>query len=165
MKIKTIIIALLSACSLIPSLQAANDGVATPKLAIWTADLGEGGKVTVAVSSIVSIAYHPFLLDGKVKVIEVTIDTVGNNSLRFYCVEDIEQTVSNMSGTSVSTPRNPLRKKDSVPPSIKFPEGVYAHTVEFQLDSPEALQKLYNSVLSAWERGSDRNIIFKASVK
>ena len=70
-----------------PNARAATDLVSSPKTRIVVIDVSDDDKVVLAASAIVSIAKHRFLLNGSQPVLEVTIDTVGNNSLRFYYTE------------------------------------------------------------------------------
>lgn len=141
--------------------------ISDPKIAIWKADLGDSAKVVLSVQSIVSISMHPYLLNGTNMVTEVTVDTVGNNSLRFYCVHQDSKSLLTTPKDAANAARQRItrevtkQKGDTNVPSVKFPEGTYAHTIEYQLDSVEALNRLYKSLLSVWERSSKKVTTFK----
>ena len=145
----------------------AGDLVSDPKTRLIVIDVNGKDKVVLAASSIVSIAKHRFLLNGSLPVDEVTIDTVGNSTLRFYCVE-------NNGDSPTAPPSSPgagaqqvgrkisssLNKKitdgQEALPSIQFPNGVYAHTIEYQVSSPGALDKLFAGALAVWEASAER---------
>lgn len=139
-------------------------------------DVNGKDKVVLSISSIVSIAKHRFMLNGALPVSEVTIDTVGNNSLRFYYVNNqqdsptapptdvrsgarqaAQQAAAEING-EVSTGKSNL-------PSVQYPDGVYAHTIEYQVSSSGALDTLFTSALAAWENSSDKTINIKLSNK
>lgn len=141
---------------------------------VWQATLGDNMKVTILVRNIAAVALHPYYLNGAVMVSELTIDTMGSNTIRFYCIHE-EENIS-----SVSDPRTALgtakkeatraitgQQADAVVPSVKFPEGTYGHTIEYQVASPEVLDKLYKSITNAIEKLNSQVIRenFKAKTK
>lgn len=143
------------------------DDIADPRVALWRLELGETTKIVLSVQSITSVAMHPFMLNGENKVTELTVDTTGNNTIRFYYIHPAD----NLQNTSLAdhkqvasaakqrlTREATRQKNDSALPSVKFPEGTYAHSIEYQVDSLEALQKIYKSLISVWEKGSKKMI-------
>ena len=134
-----------------------------PQAVLWKASLGEDTEVAISTSSIVSVAIHPYLLNGITRVTQVTVDTLGNNTIRFYYIHP------ELPKSGSAAPKEALREvkrhlapgEEALPPSVKFPEGVYAHSVEYQLDSLDALEKLHKSLLAAWEKAGRRVTSFK----
>ena len=143
-----------------------------PILKLWQAELSENCKVTLNVSKIVSVSMHPYLLNGENLVTEVTVDTEGNNTIRFYYVhpdEDLPD-ITNPEAVVKSAKRK-LSQRPSQPKaqdtiaSVKFPEGAYAHTIEYQISSYKIIEDLYKSLVSIWEKSSKRRTTYKAPVK
>lgn len=125
----------------------------------WQASLGENMQVCVSLNSVTSVAMHPYMLNGTTMVTEVTIDTTGNNSIRFYYVHADEKlgittSPQNVLGTGKREINRAITNQEagSQIPSVKFPEGVYAHTIEYQINSLEDLTKLHKSILNAWRK-------------
>lgn len=152
--------------------------IKAPMVRLLVIEVDRDNEVTVAASTITSISKHNFMLDGTMLVSEVTIDTTGNNSIRFYCVqEDDAQKIltaktpqdaaRQVTGRATKEIRNGGRRNSDEPsvPSIKFPEGVYAHTIEFQVDSPMILQKIYNGARTVWEVGAAKMVRVKLTSK
>ncbi len=157
-----------------PWCASADEPVETPKTRILHIDVNGKDQVVIAGSGIVTIAKHRFLLNGNTPVTEVTIDTVGNNSLRFYCVE--------AKGADLSLPSSPSPKELSgqvdrqVPgslkqkgqsvdpvPSIKFPEGTYGHTIEYQVKNTGDLDTIFKQACAVWESGAEKAVKIKLS--
>lgn len=157
-------LALLAAFSLTPSVGAQEED--SVKIPLWKADFGSSGKVLINVAAIVSITMHPYLLNGANMVTEVTVDTVGNNTLRFYYVHPESNKPTNIASPqeavgSVRSRANLGKQKSGAGvPSVKFPEGAYAHSIEYQVNSLSELEKLYKSLTSVWEKNSQKLIIY-----
>ena len=172
---KTITSAALSLCVGLACLPAiAQDAAPTqaPRTALWSASFGDTTKLTINVSSIVSVSMHPYLLNGQIPITEVTVDTQGNNTIRFYYIheEDPSAAAGGLKEAAGSARRRlqqemTQQKDGSQIPSIKFPEGAYAHTVEYQMNSLSDLTKLYQSLVSVWERSSQKLTTFKTESK
>ncbi len=165
-----------------PSALAA-DLVDSPKTRIIVIDVNGDDRVVLAASSIVSIAKHRFLLNGSQPVFEVTIDTVGNNSLRFYYTERSDQEKKDPGAAASAATTDPTAaasqamqrsgrgiqgKKSSSSndvPSLKFPEGVYAHTIEYQVPDRASLETLFTQAMSAWEISAPKTVTIKLHKK
>lgn len=115
----------------------------------WVGIVGNSECVTtIRLDSITSVSKHCYTVNG-VPYKEVTVDTLGNNSIRFYACADsrvgtnrdrmsnTRQLVDQHSGNATSTPAK------------KFPEGAYSHNIEYQVDSPEDLDRIYESIINA----------------
>lgn len=134
----------------------------SPQSYIWQAKLSNTSIVSVFVPQIVSVALHPYMLNGVTRVTELTIDTNGNNSIRFYYVhpQDDTQPLPGVSAKGVKKKigqHSPVSIDEETIASVKFPEGAYAHTIEYQVNSPDALMALYESIMTAWwKKGSKK---------
>lgn len=137
--------------------------IKAPKVALWRLEMGPSTKIILTVPSITGVAMHPFLLNGENQVTEVTVDTTGNNTIRFYYIHqtqdlrnvNITDHKQLMSAAKQRLNREATTQKDTnALPSVKFPEGTYAHSIEYQVKSLEDLEKIYKSIISVWERNS-----------
>lgn len=152
---------------------AAEDELPDPKIQLWQAELNDTSKITIAVSQIVSVAIHPYLLNGENLVTEVTIDTTGNNTIRFYYVHpdddkpdytDPESVMKSAKKRLSQRPSQPKAQAKAAIASLKFPEGAYAHTIEYQVSSLETLDTIFKSLTSVWEKSSKKRTIYKLSI-
>ena len=162
---RTILFAAFVVASFLGSMQASAVDSSKPRL--LTISVNDKDQLIVDVSGIVSVARHRYLLNGSTLVSEVTVDTVGNNSLRFYCIGDVGGEVLSSSPVNTKDIEKEVnrhskelklgRKKGPAPlPSVKFPEGVYAHTIEFQLKDSVELNVLFKEISRAWEEIAEK---------
>ncbi|MEM9446469.1 MAG: hypothetical protein AAGA18_14080 [Verrucomicrobiota bacterium] len=135
------------------------------KTNIWQASL-TSGSYSVRLTMVASVSEHEYVVDGAMKVNEVTIDTAGSVTARFYFIEPY-------------TPNSPSNALDNSLEQIKdrsrqvmerlgqtelientvvknYPTTTHAKTVEFRLSSQEELQALYRSIQSAFRSGKGR---------
>lgn len=127
------------------------DGEQNVSYKFWVCIVGCPKQAVTAVrlDTIVSINKHTYTVDGVV-VKEVTIDTRGNNSIRFYCMNNNEA-VSKMNDRSKNT-RKLLDSKTgglTTKPAKSFPDGTYSHNVEYLIDDPKKIDGIYESALNA----------------
>lgn len=103
---------------------------------------------TVKLDSVTSVSKHTYTVDG-VAFREVTIDTQGNNSIRFYtCINERVNTAKERLGNT----RALIDAKSGGGtkfPAKKFPEGTYSHNAEYLVEKEEDLNNLYDSVVNA----------------
>lgn len=104
---------------------------------------------SIRLDSIVSVSKHSYLVNGSL-IREVTIDTKGNNSIRIYClhasskITDMKERLSHSRAMLDSKTDNASQL-----PAKSFPEGTYSHNIEYQVDAPSELDKIYESVINA----------------
>ncbi|MCI7698689.1 MAG: hypothetical protein MSQ05_04805 [Akkermansia sp.] len=142
-----------TACAVLPGTAAAQNAVNTSSCSkpLWTANLS-GGATSILLTSVISVSLHSYLLDGSVRMIELTVDTTGNHSIRFYAYTG-EQ--ANTWKERLSNTRDLVDSKTGGAtrlPGRKFPEGAYSHNVEFQLDSEAQVRQLYKSLMDSWTK-------------
>jgi len=143
--------------SFIASLHAQNtpeNATSSARFTYWRAIL-PGGVYVVPHAKIASIGKSSYLVDGVVRVTEVSIDTEGSVQGRFYHAALVE-------------PKSPVGIGDSLLPLVQerakeittrtgtsdvwdgvlknYPTSTHAHTIEFRLNSLETLHKLYESL-------------------
>ncbi len=129
-------------------------GESTSAPQFWTCIVGDpGAAVTmVKLSTITSVSKQTYMLDNSIQMREVTIDTIGNNTIRFYCTSSAR---ANTMAGRVSNARNLVDKYTEGGtryPGKKYPEGTHSHNVEFQVSSPSTLDQIYDSVANAWQK-------------
>lgn len=132
------------------SFDNAKDGEQAIETKYWVGIIGccNNCITTVKLDMITSVSKHTYSVDG-VSFREVTIDTRGNNSIRFYAclnerVNTMKDRLSNTRAIIDSKSNN-----SSKFPAKKFPEGTYSHNVEYQVENEQDLNKLYDSVVNA----------------
>lgn len=126
------------------------DGEQSIQSKYWVGIVGCCGQciATVKLDAITSVSKHTYSVDG-VTFREVTIDTKGSNSIRFYaCLNERVNTAKDR----LSNTRSLIDSKSgssSKFPAKKFPEGTYSHNVEYLVEKEADLNKLYDSVVNA----------------
>jgi hypothetical protein len=135
---------------------------------IWRAEM-PAGNYLVSLSSITSISRHEFIVDAVARVTEVTVASVGPVVARFYYIEPItpgpanglgQGVIDKAKGTLEEMTRRAGVADDAWRKVVKnYPTTTHAHTVEYRLDSLEALDKLYASLERSWT--SRRGELFK----
>lgn len=139
------------------------DGEQNVNYKFWVCIVGCPKQAVTAVrlDTIVSVNKHTYTVDGVV-VKECTIDTRGNNSIRFYCMNNTEYS-QKMSDRTKNT-RKLIDSKTgglTTKPAKKFPEGTYSHNVEYLIDAPNKIDDIYESALNAVIR--NRGCTFKVN--
>lgn len=130
---------------------AAKEGEQAFGSKMWIGIFGDekAAATCIRLDAIVSVSKHSYLVNGN-QIREVTIDTKGNNSIRIYClnassrITDMKERVSQTRAMLDSKTDNASRL-----PAKSFPEGTYSHNVEYQVDSPSDIDKVYESVINA----------------
>jgi len=131
-----------------------------PNLPVWRAEM-PGGIYVVALSTITTISSHEYVLDATARVTEVTIGTIGNLVARFYYIEPATPAIPGGLGQSAVTflQDKAVEAADRLGADVwkkvvkNYPATTHAHTIEYRVESKAVLQKLQQSVESAWMRG------------
>ncbi len=156
-------LAVAALCAPLPAASAQQDrlglgdtkaGESSSSPQFWTCIVSNpGAAVTmVKLSTITSVSKQTYMLDNSIQMREVTIDTLGNNTIRFYCTSS---TRANNMASRVSTARGLVDKYTEGGtryPGKKYPEGTHSHNVEYQVNSPSTLDQIYDSVANAWQK-------------
>ncbi|MBE6418432.1 MAG: hypothetical protein E7033_08230 [Akkermansiaceae bacterium] len=130
------------------------DGEQSVNYKFWVCIVGCPKQAVTAIrlDTIVSINKHTYTVDNMV-IKEVTIDTRGNNSIRFYCMNNNPQ-AQKMAERSKNT-RKLIDSKTgglTTKPAKLFPDGTYSHNIEYLIDDPKKLDDIYESALNAMIR-------------
>jgi hypothetical protein len=131
----------------------------------WRTEL-PGGSVVLSRTGITTIARSRYLVDGTVRVHEVSVGTVGSVQTRFYFLEPVtpqsplgagQSGLDDLRGrlsevktrTGMSEVENEVLKT--------HPLTTHAHTVEFRLSNIEQLDRLYQHLEGWLIRGGSGN--------
>lgn len=123
-----------------------------------------GGRFVARLDQISSVSQHEYLVDGAGRAFEVTVDTTGPMTARFYYLEMATD------GSPLSIGKNALDRVreltreagtrtgvgDVEMQVVKFlPQTTHAKTAEYRIRSREILDKIYEHVHKVWaeERG------------
>lgn len=143
-----------------------------PKRPFWEASL-PGGHFQVALSKIVSVSLHEYVLDGAVVVTEMTVDTIGQALPRFYFIEPVsDRTSGTGTGNAISAivdrgmelvQKAGERTGSDLQDMVHKKYGVSTHTktLEYRVYDTTELSALYNSVRRAWESGKGRKVTIR----
>jgi hypothetical protein len=134
---------------------------------MWRCQL-PGGSYSVALSAIVSVSWHEYVVDAAARVTEVNIETTGSVLARFYFLEPNTPSLpSGLGAATIGKAQQLLTEgaektgQDVWRKVVKnYPATTHARTVEYRLASRDALMRLYESAESAFRLG--RNGTFKA---
>ncbi|MCF7673840.1 MAG: hypothetical protein K9N23_02110 [Akkermansiaceae bacterium] len=152
-----------------PAKQKVSDVEMPDKRRFWQGNL-PGGQYLVALDKITSVSRHSYVVaEAGLLIDEVVIDTVGQTVARFYFVSPVTEGVNNNAATNLTQRAKELldyggeRAGTDVHKRVekKFPEGLYAHTVEYRLSTATELGALLGSVSSAWQTGRGRIFTIK----
>jgi hypothetical protein len=135
----------------------------------WQCNIN-GGEIMVAVDRIGSISKSQFLLDGGLLCTEVTIDTLGGQSLTriYHVVPATQATPANAASRIVdrakevvdnSANRAGVRLHEMVQKT--YPTTTHAHTVEFRVMDLADLEALYASLKATWTSGKGRTFTIR----
>jgi len=135
----------------------------------WQCNIN-GGELMVAVDRIGSISKTQFLLDGGLLCTEVTIDTLGGQSLtRIYHVVPATEAMAPNAATKIVDRAKELVDNNAARAGTRlhelvqksYPTTTHAHTVEFRVMHLEDLEALYSSLKATWISGKGRNFTIK----
>jgi hypothetical protein len=132
----------------------------------WQVSFCCKGHYMVRLDRIASVSRHRYVLDGKVIVDEVTVDTNGQALARFYYLEPITDSTNNDSirriterGREIVDQAATLAGSEIHNMVAKtYPGTTHAKTIEYRLTSKDRLEALYASLRRAWESGEGRDL-------
>lgn len=135
----------------------------------WQCNIN-GGEVMVAVDRIGAISKTQYLLDGGLLCTEVTIDTLGGQSLtRIYHVVPATEAVATNAATKIVDRAKEVLDNTSARAGTKlhelvqksYPTTTHAHTVEFRVMQLQDLEALYASLKATWTSGKGRTFTIR----
>jgi hypothetical protein len=139
--------------------------------AFWKGDL-PGGTYVVSLPTISSVSTHEYLVDGVVRVTELTVATSSSVVARFYYLEPLTtQSPIGLGQSIIDKVQEKMEEgaaRAGVEPPWKkvvknYPTSTHAHTVEYRVESLEQIKKLFNSLESAWRNNRETTLKIEAT--
>ncbi len=130
---------------------------------LWTATVAgnPSGAITVPIRLISSVTIHNYNLNGKIPIAELTIDTLGNNTIRFYCVLASTSDAADLMGMAREL-QGEVNKEVSMPSVAKqYPDTTHAHSIEYSVSSVKQLKSIYTSVSKCLSTGKGEKMTIK----
>lgn len=129
---------------------------------LWNCKFSDGNYYSVSLGAIDSVSQHEYLLDGTLRVVEVTVATRGSTQARFYVIEKPTSDTGGLPGQSLAegvgrvaeeiASRAPGAAKKATNMVVKkFPETSHAKVIEYRLSDRESLGKLFDHLLRRWQ--------------
>lgn len=157
---------LLALSQVLPAQQNNTGGAGdeTGRSRFWELSLPEGDHYMVALNRIVSISRSSYLLDGGLIVTEINIDTNGSALCRIYQITPAAESAV-LDGAKILTDRarQGLNRASEVTGSNiadmvqkNYPTTTHAKTIEYRIQERETLDRLYQSLTSAWTANRGR---------
>jgi len=130
----------------------------------WEIEL-QGGRFIARLDTISSVSQHQYIVDGAARVFEVTVDTRGSQTARFYFIEAVAE------GSPLSIGKNAIERLKSVAEGgtsrtgtdevwtqvIKnYPTTTHSRTAEYRIESKEILDKIYQHIHRVWAEEKGR---------
>jgi len=141
---------------------ATNPQVSPSRMALWNCQFSDGNYYSVALGAIDSVSQHEYLLDGALRVVEVTVATRGSTQARFYVLEKPSTDAGGLPGQALAdgmgrvadeiVSRTPGAVKSATNSVVKkFPETSHAKIIEYRIADRETLRKLFDHLLKRWQ--------------
>lgn len=132
------------------------------RMALWNCKFADGNYYSVSLGAIDSVSQHEYLLDGALRVIEVTVATRGSTQARFYVLEKPSTDPGGLPGQSLADGMGRVAEEiaSRAPGAIKtatnsvvkkFPETSHAKIIEYRILDRETLRKLFDHLLRRWQ--------------
>jgi hypothetical protein len=132
----------------------------------WEIELPTG-RFIARLDQITSVSQHTYIIDPGVRVYEVTVDTDGSMTARFYFLEPITD------GSPLSLGKNTIDRLREVAGEAgsrvgidterdvtkHYPTTTHAKTAEYRIVVKENIERIYNHVHKVWaeERGRGKS--------
>jgi hypothetical protein len=123
-----------------------------------------GGTYSVRLAAITSVSRHEYVVDGSMRVYEVTVATTGSTEARFYYIEPIIPSGPAGSINSATQKLQAAAEKAAGMAGVdpvwrqvikSYPTTTHAHTVEYRLESIKVLDDLFKSAEDAFLEDKD----------
>lgn len=159
-----IFIGLVLACASLGVEAQTNTNVPTvpSRMSLWNCKFSDGNFYSVSLGAIDSVSQHEYLLDGALRVVEVTVATRGSTQARFYVLEKPATDTGGIPGQSLTdgmgrvadeiASRAPGTLKNVTNSVVKkFPDTSHAKIIEYRISDRDTLKKLFDHLLRRWQ--------------
>lgn len=132
------------------------------------------GRFIARLDKIASASQHEYFIDGAVKVYEVTVETDGGQTGRFYYLE------SSAEGSSITTGSATINRLKDIANKVSdkagtgnietivtkhYPDTTHAKTSEYRVQSKETISQIYDHIRRVWGkekgRGGENQLIIR----
>ena len=137
-----------------------NATAASGRLALWNCKFSDGNYYSVSLGAIDSVSQHEYLLDGTLRVVEVTVATRGSTQARFYVLEKPTTDLGGLPGQTLADGMGKVAEEiaSRAPGSgagatscRSAPETSHAKIIEYRIGDRETLKKLFDHLLNRWQ--------------
>jgi len=139
-----------------------NTPVNVSRMALWNCKFADGNYYSVSLGAIDSVSQHEYLLDGTLRVVEVTVATRGSTQARFYVLEKPSLDTGGLPGQSLADGMGRVAEEiaSRAPGTVKtvtnsvvkkFPETSHAKIIEYRISDRDTLKKLFDHLLRRWQ--------------
>ena len=139
--------------------------------AFWRCEL-PGGIYVVNLPSLSSVSTHEYLVDGAVRVTELTVATNSAVVARFYYLEPMVakspigfgQSLMDKAQEKLQEGATRTETEEVWKKVIKnYPTTTHAHTVEYRLESVDQIKKVQASLETAWRTNKETTLKISSS--
>ncbi|MCP5540618.1 MAG: hypothetical protein H7A52_10815 [Akkermansiaceae bacterium] len=132
------------------------------------------GRFVVQLNHISSVSQHTYIIDGSARVFEVTVDTTGPMTARFYYIEPVTD------GSPLSLGKNTIDRLREVAGEVSsrtggpdmetdvikhYPDTTHAKTAEYRLQVKENLDRIYEHLHRVWAEEKGRGQKNKLTIR
>ncbi|MEI6561215.1 MAG: hypothetical protein WCO68_03920 [Verrucomicrobiota bacterium] len=134
--------------------------------AFWRCEL-PGGIYVVSLPTVSSVSTHEYVVDGAVRVTELTIATNSAVVARFYYLEPMVpkspvgfgQSLIDKAQEKIQEGATRTQMEEVWKKVVKnYPTTTHAHTVEYRLDSVDQIKKVERSLEDAWRNNKETQL-------
>ncbi|MEM7603453.1 MAG: hypothetical protein AAF357_18820 [Verrucomicrobiota bacterium] len=144
--------------------QQQEDGTQEGIAGFWEVVTGTG-RFIARLDKISSASQHEYFIDGAVKVYEVTVETNGGQTGRFYYLESVTEGSSISTGSATINRLRDMANKvsdkagtgniDSIV-TKHYPDTTHAKTSEYRVQSKETIGQIYEHIHRVWAQEKGR---------
>ncbi len=132
------------------------------------------GRFIARLDKIASASQHEYFIDGAVRVYEVTVETDGGQTGRFYYLESAAEGSSIASGSATIERLRDVANKVSDKAGTgnidtivtkHYPETTHAKTSEYRVQSKATVDQIYDHIRRVWAeekgRGEENRLVIR----
>jgi len=116
-------------------------------------------QIVLDLHKIVSISLHSYMLDDKIPILELTVDSMGNNSVRIYTV--LKKSGGKYLSGVAERAASRAAERGALTVSKQYPHTTHAHSIEYCALSKIEIQKAYAKLIKAWTNKKGDKITIK----
>ncbi|MEM6279589.1 MAG: hypothetical protein AAF733_08930 [Verrucomicrobiota bacterium] len=153
--------------------QTEGDGLEQGIKGFWEV-VTSNGRFMARLDQIASVSQHEYFIDGAVRVYEVTVETDGGQTGRFYYLESPNE------GSSITTGSATIERLKSVANRVSekagtgdietivtkhYPDTTHAKTSEYRVQNKQTIGQIYDHLRRVWAqekgRGDENRLVIR----